>query len=81
MLFKLPLELKQYYSSRSCLITSTARNIVHSFDIIFLSETYLSSETPPNDTRLRLPDYNLSAPITLPKIKEVFVFITDRPFL
>ena len=37
----------------------TAYNLVHSFDIIFLSETYLNSETPPNDTRLELPDYNL----------------------
>ena len=37
----------------------TAYNLVHSFDIICLSETYLSSETPPNDTRLELPGYNL----------------------
>ena len=36
----------------------TACNLVHSFDIICLSETYLSSETPPNDTRLELTDYN-----------------------
>ena len=28
----------------------TAYNLVHSFDIICLSETYLNSETPPNDT-------------------------------
>ena len=37
----------------------TAYNLVHSFDIIYLSETYLNSETPPNDTRLELPGYNL----------------------
>ena len=37
----------------------TAYNLVHSFDIICLSETYLNSETPPNDTRLELPGYNL----------------------
>ena len=36
----------------------TAYNLVHSFDIICLSETYLNSETPPNDTRLELTDYN-----------------------
>ena len=37
----------------------TAYNLVHSFDIICLSETYLNSEIPPNDTRLELPGYNL----------------------
>ena len=37
----------------------TAYNLVHSFHIICLSETYLNSETPPNDTRLELPGYNL----------------------
>ena len=36
----------------------TAWNLVHSFDIC-LSETYLNSETPPNDTHLELPGYNL----------------------
>ena len=36
----------------------TACNLVHSFDIICLSETYLNSETPPNDTRLELPGYS-----------------------
>ena len=37
----------------------TAYCLVHSFDIICLSGTYLNSETPPNDTRLELPGYNL----------------------
>ena len=37
----------------------TAYNLVHSFHIICLSETYLNSKTPPNDTRLELPGYNL----------------------
>ena len=37
----------------------TAYNLVHSFDIICLSETYLTSEAPPNDIRLELPGYNL----------------------
>ena len=37
----------------------TAYNLVHSFVIICLSETYLNSETPPNYTRLELPGYNL----------------------
>ena len=33
----------------------TLYNLVHSFDIIGLLETYLCSETPSNDTRLELP--------------------------
>ena len=37
----------------------TAYNLVHSFDIICLSETYLNAETPPNDASLELPGYNL----------------------
>ena len=37
----------------------TAYNLVHSFDIICLSGTYLNFETPPNGTRLELPGYNL----------------------
>ena len=37
----------------------TAYNLVHSFDIICLSETYLNSETPSNGTRLKLPGYNV----------------------
>ena len=36
-----------------------AYNLVHSFDIICLSETYLHSETPLNDTCLELPGDNL----------------------
>ena len=37
----------------------TAYNLVHSFDNICLSERYLNSETPPDDTRLELPSYKL----------------------
>ena len=37
----------------------TAYNLVHSFEIICISDIYLSSETPPNDTCLELPGYNL----------------------
>ena len=37
----------------------SAYNLLHSFDIICLSETYLNSETPPNDIRLELPGYNM----------------------
>ena len=37
----------------------TAYNLVHSFHIICLSETYLNSKTPPNETRQELPGYNL----------------------
>ena len=40
----------------------TACDLVHSFDIICLSETCLNSEIPPNDTRLELPVYNLFRP-------------------
>ena len=36
-----------------------AYNLVHSFDIICLSGTYLNSETPHYDTRMELPGYNL----------------------
>ena len=60
----------------------TAYNLVESFDIIFLSETYLSSETPPNDASLEFQVIICFVLITLPIIKEkVFVFITNRPFL
>ena len=37
----------------------TAYNLVHSFNIICLSQTYLNSETPLNDTGLKLPGYDL----------------------
>ena len=37
----------------------TAYNLARSFDIIRLSETYLNSETPSNDTCLVLPGYTL----------------------
>ena len=55
----------------------TVYSLVHGFDIIPLSEIYLNSETPPNDTRLIC-----SVLITLPITKEeMFVFITNQPFL
>ena len=60
----------------------TAYNLVHSFDIICFSETYLKSETPSNDTCLELPSYNLFLSDYLSMIKEkVFVFIVNRPFV
>ena len=37
----------------------TAYDLVHIFDITCLSETYRNYETPPNDTGLELPGYNL----------------------
>ena len=37
----------------------SAYNLVHSFDVICLSEAYLNFDTPPNDTRLEFPGYNL----------------------
>ena len=44
------------YAKLSLLI---AYNPVHSLDFICLSQTYLNSENPPDDTRLELPGYNL----------------------
>ena len=37
----------------------TAYSLVQNVDIICFSETYLNSATPPNDTRLESPGYNL----------------------
>ena len=52
----------------------SAYNLVHSFDIICLSETYLNSETPLNDARLELVGHDhlpfCSVLITFPRIKE-----------
>ena len=47
----------------------TAYNLVLSFDIICLSDTYLNFITPPNDTHLELPRYICSVLITLLIIK------------
>ena len=57
----------------------TAYNLVHSLDIICLSETYLNSETPPNDTRLELKGYNLFHSDHSSNNKRGG--ITNRPFL
>ena len=57
MLLNLPLELKQHNYAKLSLLT--AYNKVHSFDIIFLSETYLNPKTPTNNTHLQLPGYDL----------------------
>ena len=60
----------------------TAYNLVHSFDIICLSDTYLNFKAPPNDTRLELPGYNLFRSDHPSNNKEeVFVVITNRPLL
>ena len=32
---------------------------VHKYDIIYFSETYLSSEIPPDDENLEIAEYNL----------------------
>ena len=37
----------------------TAYNLIHNFDIICVSETFLNSETAPNDPNLEIPGYNL----------------------
>ena len=58
MLFNLSLELKKHYNYAK-LSLPTVYSLVHSFDVICYSETYLNSETPPNNTRLELQGYNL----------------------
>ena len=37
----------------------TAYNLIHNFDIICVSETFLYSETAPNDPNLEIPGYNM----------------------
>ena len=37
----------------------TAYNLIHNFDIICVSETFLNSETAPNDSNLEIPGYNM----------------------
>ena len=37
----------------------TAYNLIHNFDIICVSETFLNSETAPNDPNLEIPGYNM----------------------
>ena len=44
------------YAKQSLL---SANNLVHSLDIICLSETSLNSQASPNGTRLELPGYNM----------------------
>ena len=61
MFLNFPLELKPHFAAHNYVKLSllAAYNLVHSFDITCLSETYLNSENPPNDTRLELPGYNM----------------------
>ena len=37
----------------------TAYNLIHNFDIICLSETFLNSKTAPNDPNVEIPGYNM----------------------
>ena len=37
----------------------TADSLIHNFDIIYVSETFLNSETAPNDPNLEIPGYNI----------------------
>ena len=37
----------------------TVYNFIHNFDIICISETFLNSETAPNDSNLEIPNYNM----------------------
>ena len=46
----------QTYTNVSLL---TAYNFTHNFDIICLSETFLNSETAPNNPNLEIPGYNM----------------------
>ena len=38
----------------------TAYNVMHKFDIICISESYLNSDTSSNDDKLNIPGYNMS---------------------
>ena len=38
----------------------TAHNVIHKFDIICISESYLNSDTSSNDDKLNIPGYNMS---------------------
>ena len=38
----------------------TAYNVMHKFDIICISESYLNSDTSSNDNNLNIPGYNMS---------------------
>ena len=38
----------------------TAYNVIHKFDIICISESYLNSDTSSNDDKLNIPGYNMS---------------------
>ena len=38
----------------------TAYNVIHKFDIICISESYLNSDTLSNDNNLNIPGYNMS---------------------
>ena len=38
----------------------TAYNVMHKFDIIYISESYLNSDTSSNDNNLNIPGYNMS---------------------
>ena len=38
----------------------TAYNVMHKFDIICISESYLNSDTSSNDDNLNIPGYNMS---------------------
>ena len=38
----------------------TAYNVIHKFDIICISESYLNSDTSPNNDNLNIPGYNMS---------------------
>ena len=61
MFLSLPLELKPHFATHNYVKLSLlpAYNLVHSFDITCLSEKYLNSENPPDDTRLELSGYNM----------------------
>ena len=37
----------------------TAYNVIHKFDVICISESYLNSDTSPNDNNLNIPGYNM----------------------
>ena len=54
----------------------TAYNVMHKFDIICISESYLNSGTWSNDDNLNTPGYNRSPNLTMESITQKNSFLT-----
>ena len=61
MLLNMSLEFKQHSSHDFLKVKLlTAYNVMHKFDIIYISESYLNSDTSSNENNLNIPGYNMS---------------------